>query len=211
VSARPRPLAPPWAPFAAAGAVLVTGTIARAVWHSDRLGGADAWGVRELEATSSTVLLAARAASAGLVWLALAGSLVIAAFAWAVLRWREAALLALAAPALALAAEKALKLVVDRQVPEADVSHYPSGHLAVGSAVALSLVLVMRRTRAAPAARTVVTVAAGLFVVVMGLARVVESAHLLSDVVGGVTTGVAVTLVAALLLDGRPAKADRLG
>jgi membrane-associated phospholipid phosphatase len=211
VSARPRPLAPPWAPLAAAGAVLVTGTIARMVWHSDQLGPADAWGVRELEATSSTVLAAARAVSVGLVSLAVAGSLLLAAFALAVLRWRQAALLALAAPALAVAAEKVLKLLVERRVPEADVSHYPSGHLAVGAAVALSLVLVMRRTRAEPAARATVTVAASLYVAAMGLARVIESAHLLSDVVGGVATGVAVTLVAALLLDGRPAKADRLG
>jgi membrane-associated phospholipid phosphatase len=104
-----------------------------------------------------------------------------------------------------------LKLVVGRRVPEADVSHYPSGHLAVGAAVALCLVLVVRQARVRPATKTVVSVAAGLFVAVMGLARVVESAHLLSDVVGGVATGVAVTLIAALLLDGRPAKGDQPG
>jgi membrane-associated phospholipid phosphatase len=211
VNARLHPLAPQWAPLAATVAVLVTGTIAKVVWHSDRLGAADGWGVRELEATSSTVLLAARVVSAGLVSLAVAGSLAIAAFAWALLRWREAVLLALAAPVLAFLAEKLLKLVVERRVPEADVSHYPSGHLAVGTAVALSLVLVMRWTSTAPATRTAVTVAACLFVVVLGVARVVESAHLLSDVVGGVGTGVAVTLTAALLLDGRRARGDQPG
>jgi membrane-associated phospholipid phosphatase len=211
VSARPHLLAPPWARLAVVGAALVTGTIARLVWHSDTLGAADAWGVRELEATSSSVLLAAKAASVGLVSLAVAGALVIAGLAWAVLHWRQAALLALTAPALALVAEKLLKLVVGRQVPEADVSHYPSGHLAVGAAVALSLVLVVRQTRVRPATKTAVTVAAGLYVAVMGLARVVESAHLLSDVVGGIATGVAVTLIAALLLDGRRAKTDQPG
>jgi membrane-associated phospholipid phosphatase len=211
MSARLQPLAPPWAPFAASAAVLVTGAIARVVWHSDRLGGADAWGVRELEATSSTVLAAARIASAGLVSLAVVASLAIAAFAWAVLRWREAVVLALAAPLLSLVAEKLLKLLVERRVPEADVSHYPSGHLAVGTAAALSLVLVMRRTGTAPAARTAVTVAACLFVAVLGLARVVESAHLLSDVAGGAGTGVAVTLTVALLLDGRWSRREEPG
>jgi membrane-associated phospholipid phosphatase len=211
VNTRLHQLAPPWAPLAATVAVLVTSVIARLVWHSDRLGAADAWGVRELEATSGTVLLAARVVSAGLVSLAIAGSLVIAVFAWAAMRWREAVLLALAAPALALAAEQVLKLFVQRRVPEADVFHYPSGHLAVGTAVALSLVLVMRPTRARSATKTAATVAASLFVAVMGVTRVIESAHLLSDIVGGVATGVAVTLGAALLLDGRPAKGDQPG
>jgi membrane-associated phospholipid phosphatase len=211
VNTRLQPLAPPWAPFAATTAVLVTGAIARVVWHSDRLGGADAWGVRELEATSSSVLVAARILSAGLVSLALVAALAIAAFAWAVLRWREAVVLTLGAPLLALAAEKLLKLIVERQVPGADVSHYPSGHLAVGTAVALSLVLVTRWTLTVPAARTAVTMAACLFVMVMGLARVVESAHLLSDVAGGVGTGVAMTLTVALLLDGRRASREQLG
>jgi membrane-associated phospholipid phosphatase len=56
-----------------------------------------------------------------------------------------------------------------------------------------------------------VAVAACLFVVVMGVARVVESAHLLSDVVGGVGTGVAVTLTAALLLDRARARGEPPG
>jgi membrane-associated phospholipid phosphatase len=211
VNARLQQLAPPWAPLAATVAVLVTGTIARLVWHSDRLGGADAWGVRELEATSSAVLLAARIVSAGLLSLALVGSLAVAALAWVVLRWRKAVLLALAAPVLAVVAERLLKLVVERRVPEAEVSHYPSGHLAAGTAFALSLVLVVRRTGVAPAARTAVAVAACLFVVVMGVARVVESAHLLSDVVGGVGTGGAVTLTAALLLDRARARGEPPG
>jgi membrane-associated phospholipid phosphatase len=40
-----------------------------------------------------------------------------------------------------------------------------------------------------------------LFVLVMAKARLAETAHSLSDVVGGVATGAAVTLAAALLLD----------
>jgi hypothetical protein len=38
-------------------------------------------------------------------------------------------------------------------------------------------------------------------VALMGLARLVETAHLLTDVAGGLSAGVAVTLAAALLLD----------
>jgi membrane-associated phospholipid phosphatase len=44
---------------------------------------------------------------------------------------------------------------------------------------------------------------AALLVSLMAWARLVETAHLLTDVVGGVSTGVTVTLGAALLLDRR--------
>jgi hypothetical protein len=44
---------------------------------------------------------------------------------------------------------------------------------------------------------------AALLVSLMAWARLVETAHVLTDVVGGVSTGVAVTLGAALVLDRR--------
>ena len=44
----------------------------------------------------------------------------------------------------------------------------------------------------------------------MAWARLVETAHLMTDVVGGVSTGVAVTLGAALLLDRRSVRGGLL-
>jgi membrane-associated phospholipid phosphatase len=80
--------------------------------------------------------------------------------------------------------------------------------VAVATAVALCLVLIVRSSRARPATRTIAIVSAGLLALLMALARLVETAHLLSDVVGGAATGVAVTLAVALVLDGRRRASD---
>jgi membrane-associated phospholipid phosphatase len=73
--------------------------------------------------------------------------------------------------------------------------------MAVATALALSLVLILQLTMTRPRVKTLVRLAAALFVSLMAWARLVETAHLLTDVVGGVSIGVAVTLGAALLLD----------
>jgi membrane-associated phospholipid phosphatase len=78
---------------------------------------------------------------------------------------------------------------------------YPSGHLAVATALALTLILVVRSAEARPSIRVSVMACASLFVLVMARARLAETAHSLSDVAGGVATGAAVPLAAALLLD----------
>lgn len=197
------PLAPPWAPLAALGAVVVTGMIAALVWHSNQLYALDAWAARGLVARSYWEVRTASAISTGLGYLAVAAATVIAVFAGVALRWRNAVLLVLVAPALAFAAEKLLKVTVDRRVVGSTVSHYPSGHLAVATAVVLSLVLLLRSAGAMARARAVVAAATGLLAV-LAVTRQVDTAHLLSDVVGGMATGVAVTLAAALLLDRSP-------
>ena len=195
------PLAPPWAPLAAALAATLTALIAALVWHSARLGPFDALAARALEARSDREFHLAGMVSDGLVDLAVAGALGMAAYAAVALRRLDAVVLALAAPALALGAEKALKLLVDRRVTGSTVSHYPSGHLAVATAAALTLALLLRAAGAAPRTRTAGAIAAGALVAALVVTRQVDTAHLLSDVVGGMATGVAVTLAAALLLD----------
>jgi membrane-associated phospholipid phosphatase len=59
----------------------------------------------------------------------------------------------------------------------------------------------VRSAGARPSIRVSVIACASLFVLVMARARLAETAHSLSDVVGGVATGAAVTLATALLLD----------
>jgi membrane-associated phospholipid phosphatase len=197
-------LAPSWAPLAAAAAALVTGLIGALVWHSTRLGWLDAWALRAFRADSYLEFRLASTTSAGVRLLAPAAASALAMFAWLALRRRDAVLLALAAPALALGVEKLVKHVVARQqAPGSSVLLYPSGHLAVATALALTLVLVVRLATARPGVMVAVVACATLLVLVLARARLAETAHSLSDVAGGITTGVAVTLVAALLLDAR--------
>jgi membrane-associated phospholipid phosphatase len=91
--------------------------------------------------------------------------------------------------------------IISDALSGASVFLYPSGHLAVATALVLTLILVVRSAGARPSIRVGVVTCASLFVLVMARARLAETAHSLSDVVGGVATGAAVTLAAALLLD----------
>jgi membrane-associated phospholipid phosphatase len=193
-------LAPRWALAAAVLGVLVTALIAALVWHSRQLPGLDAWVEDRLGArTDQQFRLAGEVASAlrGVTVLGVAA----AAGAWAVLRRWNGVALALLAPAGTLAAELLLKPLVARRAPESTTFHYPSGHVAVATALAVSLVLLVRFARARPAVRLATVVATSLLVVAMAVAVLVATAHLFSDVVGGVATGVAVTLAAAWLVD----------
>lgn len=202
-------LAPSWAPIVTAVAVLVTGLIAALVWRSTRLGWLDLWALRVFRADTYLGFRLASAISAMVRLLALGVAAAIAAFAWLALRRRDTVILSLGAPAATLAVEKLLKQLVARQTPGSGVFQYPSGHLAVATALALTLVLVVRLATARPGLTVAVAASATLIVLVVARARLAETAHSLSDVVGGITTGVAVTLAAALLLDARPLRVVR--
>jgi membrane-associated phospholipid phosphatase len=115
-------------------------------------------------------------------------------------RWHAVAL-AVMAPAATFVVDRLLKPLVARKAPGSPVFHYPSSHVAVATALALSLVLVLQPSMVRPRVKTLLGLSAALLVALMGLARLVETAHLLTDVAGGVSAGVAVTLAAALLLD----------
>jgi membrane-associated phospholipid phosphatase len=198
-----RLLAPPWAPAAAVLAALVTVALARLAWHSRQLPGVDAWVKDRLGADSARELRLATEVAGGLRSVTIVGIVAVAALAWGLLRQRNAVILVLLAPTVTLVAERLLKPLVGRRAPESTVFHFPSGHVAVATAVALCLVLVVRSVRTRPATRTVAVLSAGLLVLLMGLIRMIDTAHVLSDVVAGAATGVAVTLAMALLLDGR--------
>jgi membrane-associated phospholipid phosphatase len=198
----PDSLAPTWAPVAAAVAILVTAVLGGLVWHSTRLPGLDAWVLRLLGAHSGErqFRLATELAT-GLRALTVGGIAATALVAWLALRRWNAVALAVTAPATALAVDKLLKPLVARRAPASTVFHYPSGHVAVATALALSLVLILRPSMVRPRVKALIGLSVALLVPLMALARLVETAHLLTDVAGGVSTGVAVTLGAALLLD----------
>lgn len=193
-------LAPRWAAVAAALGVLVTGLIAALVWHSRQLPGLDAWVEDRLGARTDLQFRLAGEVASGLRGITVLG-VVAAAGAWAVLRRWNGVALALLAPAATLAAELLLKPLVARRAPESTTFHYPSGHVAVATALAVSLILLVRFAGSRPAVRLATVAATSLLVVAMALAVLVATAHLFSDVVGGVATGVAVTLAAAWLVD----------
>ena len=200
----PRSLAPPWTPAATAVALLVTVVVTGLVWHSTRLPSLDAWAMHLLGAHSGDrQFRLATGVATGLRALVLGGIVATALVSWMVLRRWNAVALAVLAPMATLAVDKLLKPLVARRAPASTVFHYPSGHVAVATALALSLVLILWPTMTRPRVKALVGLCAALLVLLMAWARLVETAHLLSDVVGGVSTGVAVTLGAALLLDRR--------
>jgi membrane-associated phospholipid phosphatase len=116
----------------------------------------------------------------GLRALTVGGVEATALAAWLALRRWHAVALAVMAPAATFVVDRLLKPLVACKAPGSLVFHYPSGHVAVATALALSLVLILRPSMVRPRVKT---------------------AHLLTDVAGGVSAGVAVTLAAALLLD----------
>jgi membrane-associated phospholipid phosphatase len=195
-------LAPLWARGAAALAILVTAVLSALVWHSTRLPGLDAWVAHVLVVHSSErEFRLATAVAAWLRVLTIGGVVAVAFVSWMTLRRWNAVALAVMAPSTTLALEKMMKPLVARRAPASIVFHYPSGHVAVLTALALSLVLILRLTLARPPVKLLVGLSAALLVSLMAWARLVETALLLTDVVGGVSIGVAVTLGAALLLD----------
>ena len=90
-----------------------------------------------------------------------------------------------------------LKQLVHRQWNGDPALLFPSGHVAVATAAAMTAVLVLRVVPVAPPARVAAACLGGGFVLVIAVARLVETVHPLTDVVGGATTGLVVTLGAA--------------
>ncbi len=100
-----------------------------------------------------------------------------------------------------LVTELMLKQVVQRQRPDGGAALlYPSGHVAVATAAAVTAVLVVRATLAPPRTRMRVAWLAGWLVVVIAAARLVQTVHYVTDVVGGAAIGLAVTGWVALAI-----------
>jgi membrane-associated phospholipid phosphatase len=101
--------------------------------------------------------------------------------------------LMLAAPA----SEGLLKLTIGRARPEDVSSGFPSGH-ATAAAAFFGAVLYLAGALP-PAARRLVRALAISAIVLVGLARVILRAHWPSDVLGGITLGLALASTTALL------------
>jgi membrane-associated phospholipid phosphatase len=205
VSRAPNPtkrLAPHWAPAVLAVALLVVAVLGALNWHSDRRGRVDEWAMREIPAHShgyeGFLVASAISDAVGPLVLGLAATIVL--LAWLRPQRRDVLLLAVLAPPITLAAKGLLKEVVASRTAGGASLMYPSGHLAMATAVAFTLLLVMRSGNVGAGIRRGLTILAALFVLMVAWARMAETAHSLSDVVGGVATGVAVPLSTALAL-----------
>jgi membrane-associated phospholipid phosphatase len=187
-------LAPPWAAPVAVFAVLVGTLLAGLVWHATRLDPVDAWVMRwQVLAHSHAGRVAAIVSGTLPAGVMLMTMVVGAALAWLAGR-RDAMVLALTAAPATLAAEMLLKGLVHRQWNGDPALLFPSGHLAVATAAAMTAVLVLRVVPVVAPARVAAAGLGGGFVLVIAVARLVEMVHSLTDVVGGVTTGLVVTL-----------------
>jgi membrane-associated phospholipid phosphatase len=182
-----------------AAALLVGSVLATLVWHATRLNPVDAWVLRWQEMAYDHGGGIAAIVSSALTPVALLTLAAGAALAWRAKR-RDAAVLALVAVPTTVVVEVLLKRLVHRQWPGGPALVFPSGHLAVATAAALTAVLVVRVAPVAPRARVVVAWLAGGFVLVIAAARLVETVHSLSDLVGGGATGLVATLGAALVI-----------
>jgi membrane-associated phospholipid phosphatase len=195
-------LAPRWAPVATAGALAVTAALGAVVWHSHELGGIDAWAMREIPAHSHGYrgFLVASAISDILGPFLVGLVMAVAVLAWWRLRRTDAVVLSMLVGPATLAADVALKHLVARQLPGGGPRMYPSGHLAITTAVVVTVVLVVRAGIGGARGQRAVGTLAVLLVLVAAWARLTETAHSLSDVVGGIATGLAVALGVALAL-----------
>jgi membrane-associated phospholipid phosphatase len=119
--------------------------------------------------------------------------LLIALFRRARERWWIWIVLMIVAPA----AEGLLKIVIGRSRPESLAFGFPSGH-ATAAAAFFGAVLYLAGSLP-PLSRRVARVLAVACIVLVGLARIVLRAHWPSDVLGGITLGLGLATVAALL------------
>lgn len=194
-------LAPPWAAPVAVVALLVGTLLAGLVWHATRLDPVDAWVMHWQELAYAHASGVAAIVSGTLPPVMLMTMVAGAALAWGAGR-RDAVVLALTAAPATLAAEMLLKELVHRQWNGDPALVFPSGHLAVATAAAVTAVLVLRIVPVAAPARVAAAGLGGGFVLVIAMARLVETVHSLTDVVGGVATGLVVTLGAASAITG---------
>ena len=122
-------------------------------------------------------------------------------------RWWLWIVLMIAAPA----AEGLLKIAVGRARPEGLAFGFPSGH-ATAAAAFFGAVLYLAGSLP-PARRRAVRALSVACIILVGLARIILRAHWPSDVLGGITLGLGLATIAALLnsLDGEVANSFSAG
>jgi membrane-associated phospholipid phosphatase len=199
VKASSAPLAPPWAAAVAVAALLAGSLLTALVWHATRLDPVDAWVLRWQELANSHAGGLATIVSASLKPVVVMTMLGGAVLGWLVGR-RDLMVLALVVPPTTLALEVLLKRLVHRQWEGDPALLFPSGHVAMATVAALIAVLVCRVTGVPRRARLVVAWLAGGYVLAVAAARLVETVHPLTDVLGGGATGLVVTLGGALVI-----------
>lgn len=193
-------LSPPWTLVVGVAASFVVAFVAALVWHTSWPNPADAEMMRWQEAATVRGDGIATAIADAVGPLVVLAGLASVALAWRVKRW-DAVVLALVAAPGTLVTELMLKQVVHRQRPDGGAALlYPSGHVAVATAAAVTAVLVARATLAPPRTRVRVAWLAGWLVVVIAAARLVQTVHYVTDVVGGAALGLAVSCWAALAI-----------
>ena len=120
-------------------------------------------------------------------------------------RWRAALIVAMATPAAAVVS-RVLKESFERARPAGGVDllidgfSMPSGHSASSAAFAVSLLVVITH----PRLRRVALVVLPLFVLLVGVSRVVLGAHYPSDVLAGFCSGAGAALLVAVFLSRLP-------
>jgi len=192
-------LVPPWAVALAVAAFSAGTVITTLVWHSVRPDPFDVWVMRGQEAAFAYGGGIGRVVSITVAPVVIAAMLASAGVAWWVGRW-DAVVLALTAAPVALGVEIGLKQLVHRQRPGGPDLVYPSGHLAVASAAFLTIALVLRVTTVPSRTTAIVVSLAGAYVLLIAAARLVETVHFLTDVLGGAATGIVVAVGAALAI-----------
>jgi membrane-associated phospholipid phosphatase len=193
------PLAPPWATVVAVAALMIGILLAALVWHATRLDPVDAWVLRWQELALTRAGWVASIVSATLTPVVVLTMVTGAILGYRIKRW-DLTLFALAALPATYALEVLLKRLVHRQWEGGPALIFPSGHAAMATAVALIAVLAARITRGTPRFRLIVVCLAVSYVLAIAVARLVETVHPLTDVLGGVATGLVVTLGGALAL-----------
>lgn len=193
-------LGTPWAAVVGAIASLVVVLLAVLVWHTRSPNPVDAqmmdW-QEAIKVRGGPIAGAVAYAVGPVVVLVVLASI---AAAWWRRRWDAAFLALLAAPA-SLVVELLVKEIVHRQRPDGGPALlYPSGHVALATAAAVTIVVVLRATQASARTRTGVAWLAGLFVIAIGAARLVQTVHYVTDVVGGAALGLAVSCSTVLII-----------
>jgi membrane-associated phospholipid phosphatase len=171
------------------------------VWHSHALPEVDSWVLRRVAAQGDGDLRVAQHVTWGLTVLTIAAALALVVYAFSVLGRVDAAGLALLAPVITLVAERALKSTVARRAPGSTVNHFPSGHVAVATAVLVGTVLIGRAAILRVSRQVGLTLAVSILPLLMIWSRIADGAHLFTDVLAGVGLGTTVTLLVALTLD----------
>lgn len=139
-------------------------------------------------------------------------ALVVVAMLWVFRRWREA-LLIIVSLTFEASAYVAISFVVGRERPDVEQllespvnTTFPSGHVAAATVYGAFAVIVFWHLRS-PVIRAVAVAACTIAAVIVGVARIYQGMHYVSDVIAGVILGL-VSLVVCTRIVGAPDDAE---